>query len=91
MVLLLDMRQQLIFPIILNNMSHLGDENILFHNFAVPATPFYGLQFEILKKFFDDFDIFIIAMFIMNECIMNIKKYFPNNANTTNYKNLLNF
>ena len=80
------------FSHILNNMSHLGDENILFHNFAVPATPFYGLQFEILKKFFDDFDIFIIYAG-HNEWMHyeHKKKYFPNNANTTNYKNLLNF
>ena len=80
------------FSHILNNMSKLANEEILFHNFAIPATPFYGLQFEILKKFFDNFDIFIIYAG-HNEWMHyeHKEKYFPNNANTTDYKKLLKY
>ena len=80
------------FSHILNNMSLLAKENILFHNFSMPATPFYGLQFEILKKFFNDFDIFIIYAG-HNEWMhyTHDEKYFPNNANTTDYKSLLKY
>jgi len=75
------------FSQILNNMAVISNNNVYIDNHSIPGTPFFLFQAEKIKRVINKYDMFIIYAG-HNEWLHfnHLKKFFPNNGNTTNYE-----